>query len=78
MQPGSSGPYGLIDGLNVRVELGRRSNVRILVLIVFVESFHDTGNAHSVELLLEGLDIVANGIDVFESISEGVTMARPA
>ena len=53
-------------------------NDRISILIVFVEPFHDTGNAHIIKLLLEGLLIAVIGIDVFEAIDEGVTMATPA
>ena len=53
-------------------------NVRILILIVFVEPFHDTSNTHILKLLLEGLLIVVIGKAVFEDIDKDVTMARPA
>ena len=49
-----------------------------MILVIFVEPFHDTSNAHSIKLFLEGLVIVIPAVDLIEGIDESIAVTQLA
>jgi hypothetical protein len=78
VKPSRAGTHGLIDSLNLRDKLRGRSGLRIIILVILVETLHDTSSAHGIKLRVILGFVLAIVKDLGELIDNEVTMAQLA